>query len=387
MIYEFQTKAASDNTTNVVKPQLDKIYIKKTKDTPTRQREETEKYKAREERNKRIINKFSKTPAGRRATNRAYAIESQKAKQEAAKEEAAAVIQSILGPAMPSYWLNILSATKEGKVNNVTDALAAPYLSDSWSMKNPGKALVLDVASPFIVSKGISNANRIARNVANRRYFTYEYLNPFGYDHLIKRYGKVVKHILTDKEIPTARLQKTTEQWNNFKHRLGDPVMGSYDYKRAMPEGGFRDIAFRKALGFKEPVPYYIPNGDGTYSVNLKLIGKLENRKAIAANNPFATNQLQYATKDPFFGGNGGSVSIDFNPSTMTQTMYDMWSVKPFNMNVNKILGITPFEMRAKIPVKIDTEVPRGILTLKTGEQKPYYPYIVDFDRVYLKNY
>ena len=41
------------------------------------------------------------------------------------------------------------AAIKNGQVNNLTDALAAPYLSDSWSMRNPGKALVADILTPI----------------------------------------------------------------------------------------------------------------------------------------------------------------------------------------------------------------------------------------------
>lgn len=158
--------APADNTANVVSPVNRMIQVKQ-QDTPARREKETREYQARIERGQRIMNSFARTPAGRRAANRAYVIESQKAKQEAAKEEAAAVVGSFFKPIMPSTYVDMAAAIKNGQVNNLTDALAAPYLSNSWSMRNPGKALVTDIAAPFVLSKGTQLAKFASRDIAN----------------------------------------------------------------------------------------------------------------------------------------------------------------------------------------------------------------------------
>ena len=138
----------ADNTSNVVRPVNRMIQVKQ-QDTPVRREKETREYQAKVQTGQRILNRFSRTPAGRRAANRAYAVESQRQQQEAAKEEAAAVVGSFFKPVMPSTYVDMAAAIKNGQVNNLTDALAAPYLTDSWSMRNPGKALVADIAAPF----------------------------------------------------------------------------------------------------------------------------------------------------------------------------------------------------------------------------------------------
>jgi len=158
--------APADNTANVVRPVNRMIQVKR-QDTPARREKETREYQAKVERGQRIMNTFARTPAGRRAANRAYAIESQKAKQEAAKEEAAAVVGSLFKPIMSSTYVDMAAAIKNGQVNNLTDVLAAPYLSDSWSMRNPGKALGVDIVAPFALSKGTQLAEFVGRDIAN----------------------------------------------------------------------------------------------------------------------------------------------------------------------------------------------------------------------------
>lgn len=162
--YYINNTAPADNTANVVRPVNRMIQVKQ-QDTPARREKETREYQSRIEQGQRIMNTFARTPAGRRATNRDYAIQSQKAKQEAAKEEAAAVVGSLFKPLMPSTYVDMAAAIKNGQVNNLTDALAAPYLTDSWSMKNPGKALVLDITTPFIVGKGTQLLNKSTKGL------------------------------------------------------------------------------------------------------------------------------------------------------------------------------------------------------------------------------
>ena len=171
--------APADNTANVVRPVNRMIQVKR-QDTPARREKETREYQARVEQGQRIMNSFARTPAGRRAANRAYAIESQKAKQEATKEEAAAVVGSLFKPIIPSTYVDMAAAIKNGQVNNLTDALAAPYLSDSWSMRNPGKALVVDLAAPFAVAKGTQLVNRGTRGLKLARAMNRSLQNPEG---------------------------------------------------------------------------------------------------------------------------------------------------------------------------------------------------------------
>ena len=158
--------APADNTYNVVRPVNRMIQVKQ-QDTPARREKETREYQARIERGQRIMSTFARTPAGRRAANRDYAIKAQQRKKEEAKEEAAAVVGSLFKPIMPSTYVDVAAAIKNGQVNNLTDALAAPYLSDSWSIRNPGKALVTDIVAPFALSKGTQLAKFAGRDIAN----------------------------------------------------------------------------------------------------------------------------------------------------------------------------------------------------------------------------
>jgi len=66
---------------------------------------------------------------------------------------------------MPSTYVDMIAAIKNGQVNDFTDALAAPYLNNSWSMRNPGKALVLDITTPFIVGKGTQLLNKSTKGL------------------------------------------------------------------------------------------------------------------------------------------------------------------------------------------------------------------------------
>lgn len=201
--------APADNTTSVVRPVNRMIQVKQ-QDTPARREKETREYQTRVERGQRIMNNFARTPAGRRAANRAYTVDSQKAKQEAAKEEAAAVVGSLFKPLMPSTYVDMAAAIKNGQVNNVTDALAAPYLSDSWSIRNPGKALVTDIAAPFALSKGTRLAKFAGRDIANSwRDMRYALAHPES-----QRFG-----IIADSSVPAgfrfepkevAKLQKNS---------------------------------------------------------------------------------------------------------------------------------------------------------------------------------
>lgn len=159
--------APADNTANVIRPVIVRRDENIKARSPERQRVEQQKARDIAERNQRISSTFARTPAGRRAANRAYAVESQRQKQEAAKEEAAAVVGSLFKPLMPSTYVDMAAAIKNGQVNNLTDALAAPYLSDAWSMRNPGKALAVDIAAPFALSKGTQLAKFAGRDIAN----------------------------------------------------------------------------------------------------------------------------------------------------------------------------------------------------------------------------
>ena len=163
--YYINNDAPADNTTNVVRPMI----VRRNEDikarNPQRQKVEQQKANIRAERNQRISSTFAKTPAGRRAANRAYTIESQRQKQEEAREEAAAVVGSLFKPFMPSTYVDMIAAIKNGQVNDFTDALAAPYLNNSWSMRNPGKALVLDITTPFIVGKGTQLLNKSTKGL------------------------------------------------------------------------------------------------------------------------------------------------------------------------------------------------------------------------------
>lgn len=152
--------APADNTANVIRPVIVRRDENIKARSPERQRVEQQKARDIAERNQRISSTFARTPAGRRAANRAYAVESQRQKQEAAKEEAAAVVGSLFKPLMPSTYVDMAAAIKNGQVDNLTDALVAPYLSDSWSMRNPGKALAIDIVTPFAVGKGVQLVDR-----------------------------------------------------------------------------------------------------------------------------------------------------------------------------------------------------------------------------------
>ena len=155
--------APADNTANVVSPVNRMIQVKQ-QDTPARREKETREYKARQEIAKitpanprqASIGPYRKKTALDKAGGRLYAAAEQRRKDEEDREAAGVVLNSLFKPILPSTYVDMAAAIKNGQVNNLTDALAAPYLNDSWSMRNPGKALVTDVATPFIAAKTLS---------------------------------------------------------------------------------------------------------------------------------------------------------------------------------------------------------------------------------------
>ena len=156
----------ADNTANVVRPVNRMIQVKQ-QDTPARREKETREYKVIQERAKYTpanprqasIGPYREKTALDRAGGRLYAAAEQRRKDAEDREAAGVVLNSLFKPIFPSTYVDMAAAIKNGQVNNLSDALAAPYLTDSWSMRNPGKALVTDIAAPSVLG-GVSKIVR-----------------------------------------------------------------------------------------------------------------------------------------------------------------------------------------------------------------------------------
>ena len=304
--------APADNTANVVRPVNRMIQVKQ-QDTPARREKETREYKARQERAKYTpanprqasIGPYREKTALDKQGGRLYAEAEQRRKDVEDREAAGVVLNSLFKPILPSTYVDMAAAIKNGQVNNVTDALAAPYLTDSWSQRNPGKALATDIIAPVAIGK----AGIIGRNIANRNLFTYAYLEPYGYDNPFTRGKRIVSHILSDNKLP-----------NINPASLHDP---RYRAMRTIT-GGYRDEAFRKYLGLPEQTPLYVSNGDGTFSYNLKYLSKGAKHVAV----PEAGVD---GIAGDLFTGNGGNISIKFDDANKIAHIEDVWDINPFS--------------------------------------------------------
>lgn len=143
--------APADATYNSIRPVYRNIQVKK-KDTPQRRENEAAKARVREAQYRRerqgSIGPYREKTAIDKAGGRLYAAAEQRAKDAQDREAAGVVLNALFKPIMPSTYVDVYDAYKRGEVNNVTDALAAPYVTGSWSQRNPGRALALDVAIP-----------------------------------------------------------------------------------------------------------------------------------------------------------------------------------------------------------------------------------------------
>ena len=102
----------------------------------------------------------------------------------------------------------------------------------------------------------------------------------------------------------------------------------------------FRNEAFRKYLGLPERLGLYVPNGDGTYRYNKKVVDALKNKFVDKSPYPREPNVPQYlgvggesiGTVD-FLTGNGGNVLMDFikrKDGKVYWDMKDVWDLHPF---------------------------------------------------------
>ena len=152
--------APADATYNSIRPVYRNIQVKK-KDTPQRRENEAAKARARAEQarvtpanpRQASIGPYREKTAIDKAGGRLYAAAEQRAKDAQDREAAGVVLNALFKPIMPSTYVDMYDAYKRGEVNNVSDALAAPYVTGSWSQRNPGKALATDIVAPFALSK------------------------------------------------------------------------------------------------------------------------------------------------------------------------------------------------------------------------------------------
>lgn len=173
--------APADVTYNSIRPVYRNIQVKK-KDTPQRRENEAAKARARAEQarvtpanpRQASIGPYRQKTAIDKAGGRLYAAAEQRAKDAQDREAAGTVLNALFKPLMPSTYVDMAAAVKNGQVNNVVDALAAPYLSDSWSMRNPGKALAVDLLTPSIKPMGNKFYNLVDRRfVPKNKVLTY----------------------------------------------------------------------------------------------------------------------------------------------------------------------------------------------------------------------
>lgn len=147
--------APADNTANVVRPVNRMIQVKQ-KDTPARRREEQRKAEVRKEQGRfpanprqASIGPYREKTAIDKAGGRLYAAAEQRAKDAEAKREAAVVLGALVRLFSPSSISDIYDAYKRNQVHTISDALAAPYLSESWSQQHPDLAALYDVVGGF----------------------------------------------------------------------------------------------------------------------------------------------------------------------------------------------------------------------------------------------
>lgn len=161
--------APADATYNSIRPVYRNIQVKK-KDTPQRRENEAAKARARAEQarvtpanpRQASIGPYREKTAIDKAGGRLYAAAEQRRKDAEDREAAGVALNSLFKPILPSTYIDMAAAIKNGQVNNVTDALAAPYLTNSWSMRNPGKALVADILMP-IAARDIAKGYKAMR--------------------------------------------------------------------------------------------------------------------------------------------------------------------------------------------------------------------------------
>ena len=244
-----------DNTYNVVKPTYKNIEIKK-KDTPHKRENEAAKARTRAKlakvtpanprqvsigpyREKTIVDKTS---------GRLYAAADQRIKDAQDREAAGIVLNALVRPIMPSTGLDIYDAYKRGEVNNVSDALAAPYLTNSWSMRNPGRALATDIVAPFALSKGTQVAKFAGRNIANSwRDMRYALAHPEG-----QTYGIVPNKIINVRPI------------TNKNYKTASDVEWDAAYNQAINSGNKKEVQRLRDLHFRAKAENYVADGSGS---------------------------------------------------------------------------------------------------------------------------
>lgn len=302
--------APADATYNSIRPVYGNIQVKK-KDTPQRRENEAAKARAREAQYRRerqgSIGPYREKTAIDKAGGRLYAAAEQRAKDAQDREAAGVVLNALFKPIMPSTYVDMYDAYKRGEVNGVSDALAAPYLTGSWSQRNPGKALATDILAPTAIGK----AGIVGRNIANRNLFTYAYLEPWSYLDPVKRGGKVLKHILIDNKLPNL----TRPAVSDVRFRYMNNITGD-----------FRDEAFRKYLGLPERTPLYVRQADGTYGYNMKWLADRQPNIVLPV-----PHDLGNGVSVDLFTGNGGNIGIKENPLNKTVSIEDAWDINPFS--------------------------------------------------------
>lgn len=176
----------SDNTYNSIRPVARQIQVKR-KDTPARRQKEQRKAEIRRQQarvtpenpRQASIGPYRQKTAIDKAGGRLYAAAEQKEKDAQDREAAGVVLNALFKPIMPSTYIDMYDAYKQGEVNNVTDALAAPYVTGSWSQRNPGKALATDIVAPFALSKAGKLARFAGNDIANSwRNMRYQLAHP-----------------------------------------------------------------------------------------------------------------------------------------------------------------------------------------------------------------
>ena len=331
--------APPDMTYNSVRPIMQNIQVKK-KDTPARREQEARRYKQiREHQRVTPVNQrqasigpYREKTAMDKAGGRLYAEANKMANDAKAREEVGVVLDALVKPLLPSTYVDMISAYKNGNVNDVSSLLASPYLNNTWSRQNPGKALAVDVLAPLSIRK----AATIGNNIRHRNLFSYEYLEPFGYNNPLTRYKPVVSHILKDSKPPTKKLMENERDWETI---MTNPIIKDRLKKdHRLKQKVFRDIAFRKYLGLPEPAPLYLPNNDGSFRYNLDFLRQFyENGELVAPTHKKMLTPISGEAKPlkgfssvDTFTGNGGNVSVDVLPNNIHR-LYDVWDINPLD--------------------------------------------------------
>lgn len=159
----------SDNTFNTVKPYIIPEKIIKA-NNPNKIKQETKKHQQYKQQTRvtpikqrqTVISSYKPKTVVDKAAERQYAAKQYRDKEEEDRKSLGTGLLGLVKSVQPSSLYDMYREAKNG--GNIVDVLSAPYLTDSWSNKNQGKAFAIDMGTFFglgTLSKGASYIKNI----------------------------------------------------------------------------------------------------------------------------------------------------------------------------------------------------------------------------------